>query len=245
MPRTETAAALLIGNEILAGKIREKNLFELAKLLRSLGVALERVVVIADEEAIIADEVKRLSSSHDYVFTSGGVGPTHDDVTMAGVAKAFGVRVVRDPTLEQMIRDYHDGEITDGHLNLARVPKGARMLTATGSRWPAAVFRNVWILPGIPEVFQAKLAIVREHLKGHAPFVSRAVYTKLDEAILKPMLDETVARHPKVDVGSYPRWNDPKYETKVTFDGKDEAAVERAFMEFQELLPDGEPQWTE
>ena len=239
------AAALLIGNEILAGKIQEKNLFELAKLLRSLGVVLDRVVMIPDEEATIAEEVTRLSNFYNYVFTSGGVGPTHDDVTMAGVARAFGVSVVRDPLLEQMIRDHHDGEPLEGHLNLARVPEGARMLTATTSRWPIAVIQNVWILPGIPEVFMAKLKIIQENLTKQAPFVTRVVYTKLDEVRLKPILDETVANHPEVDIGSYPDWNNPKYKTKITFDAKNKSAVERAFTAFIQCLPNNEPQWTE
>ena len=241
----QTAAALIIGNEILGGKIQETNVYALARLLRGLGVELARVLVVPDDVSTIAEELLALSERFDHIFTSGGVGPTHDDVTMAAIARAFGVNVVREPRLEKFLRNHYGQTITENHLLLANVPEGAEQLYIDGSRWPLTVFRNVWILLGVPEVFQMKLDIIAEHLKGDVPFVSRAVFTKLDEARLKPILDSTVAEHPNVDIGSYPRWQDPTYETKVTFDGKDRDAVERAFEDFQRKLPDGEPQWTE
>lgn len=242
---THTAAALIIGNEILGGKIKEANVFELARLLRRCGVTLARVVVIPDDIATIAHDVRELSRRFDHVFTSGGVGPTHDDVTMAAIASAFDVGVVREPRMEKLLREHYGSAITENHLLLANVPDGAEQLYLDRSPWPLTVFENVWILPGIPEVFEMKLDIVAAHLKGDAPFVSRAVFTKLDEAMLKPILDATVAAHPGVDIGSYPRWQDPTYETKVTFDGQDEDAVDGACQDFLSKLPDGEPQWTE
>lgn len=241
----QSAAALIIGNEILGGKIREANVFELAGVLRRSGIVLERVLVIPDVRETIAEEALALSKRYDHVFTSGGVGPTHDDVTMAGIASAFRVAVVREPVLEKLLRDHYGDAITENHLLLANVPAGAEQLYIERSPWPVTRFRNIWILPGVPEIFRMKLEIVASHLEGNAPFVSRAVFTKLDEGLLKPMLDAIVARHPTVEVGSYPRWRDPRYETKVTFDGTDPDAVERAFEDFQRQLPDGEPQWTE
>ena len=243
MPRT--AAALVIGNEILSGKIQESNLVELARVLRELGIDLKRVVVVTDDLATIAKEVSALASAHDFVFTSGGVGPTHDDVTMAGIASAFGVPVVAHPTLEEMLRRHFGERINDGHLRLALVPQGARLLTKPDSLWPVTVIENVWILPGIPEVFRKKLDIARDHLGGDPPYISRAVYTRLDEADLAPLLNEIVANHPDVAIGSYPAWSDKKFRTKLTFDGKDEAAINRALDAFLALLPEGEPQWME
>ena len=242
---SRTAAALIIGNEILSGKTQEENVIELARLLRELGIRLERVVVVADDVATLAKEVSALSSSHNFLFTSGGVGPTHDDVTMEGVASAFGVPVVSHPVLEDMLRRHFGERINDSHLRLALVPQGARLLSKPDSLWPATVIENVWILPGIPEVFRKKLGIVREHLGGDLPFLSRAVYTKLDETDLAPMLNEVVRNHPSVDIGSYPAWNEEKYRTKLTFDGKDGAAMGRAVDDFLALLPQGEPQWME
>jgi molybdenum cofactor synthesis domain-containing protein len=246
MTSSPTASAIVVGNEILSGKISEANVYELARVLRSSGVLLSRVVIIPDDGETIAREVSELRARFDYVITSGGVGVTHDDVTIAGVARAFGVPVVRDPELEALIRSHYGENVHENHLALANVPEGARKLMAEGFAWPLVAIENVYILPGIPEIFQRKLGILRAHLaKAAPPFVSRAVYTRMDEAVLKPLLDEVVARHPTVEVGSYPRWNDPKYETKVTFDGKDREAVDRAVEHFLELLPSTEPQWIE
>jgi molybdenum cofactor synthesis domain-containing protein len=246
MARSPTAAAIVVGNEILSGKISEANVYELAGVLRSSGVVLSRVVVIPDELETIAREVKTLASECDYIVTSGGVGVTHDDVTIAAVARAFEVPVVRDPELEALIRGHYGEKIHENHLALANVPQGALKLRAEGAVWPLIAIKNVFILPGIPEIFARKLQILRAHLKNAgAPFLSRSVYTRMDEALLKPILDEVVAGHRSVEVGSYPRWNDPRYDTRLTLDGTDREAVERALEHLLKLLPTGEPQWIE
>lgn len=245
MATPSRAAALVIGNEILSGKLQEANVVELARTLRALGVVLARVVIVRDEPAVISEEVRGLAESFDHVFTSGGVGPTHDDVTMAAIAAAFGVPVVRSPELETLLRKHYGEALHDNHLLLANVPEGARQLYGSRSAWPVTLFENVWILPGVPEIFRYKLDIVREHLRGGSPFVSRSLFTRMDEAELKPILDRIVSGNPDVEVGSYPRWNDPAYETKVTLDGQDEAALGRAEAELRSLLPEGEPLWTE
>jgi molybdenum cofactor synthesis domain-containing protein len=241
-----TAAALVVGNEILSGKIREANVYELARVLRSLGILLGRVLVVPDDAGIIEAEVRDLKSRYDHLFTSGGIGPTHDDLTIAAIARAFDVPVVRDPELEALIRRHYGKDLHENHLALANVPRGSRGLYIERSAWPLTVIDNVYMLPGVPEIFRLKLEIVQAHLGGGARgFVSRAVFTRMDEALLKPLLDAVVSRHPRVEVGSYPRWNDPEYETKITFDSKDSGDVERALEDFVKLLPDGEPQWTE
>lgn len=244
-PRTRTASILIIGNEILSGKIQESNLLKLARLLRSMGIDLQRAVIELDDLTAIAREVAALASIYDYVFTSGGVGPTHDDVTLDAVAAAFGVPLVTEPTLEALLRKHYGTAFRSGHLRLARVPRGARMLATDDMPWPVTVMRNVWILPGIPEVFRSKLPIIRAHLEGGRPFLTRAVYTQMDEAELHPLLDTVVARHPGVAVGSYPTWSDTRYKTKITFDAKCLEDIERAVRVFLRLLPQGEPQWVE
>jgi molybdopterin-biosynthesis enzyme MoeA-like protein len=208
-------------------------------------VALRRVVVIPDEIDEIARDVRALSDAFDVVFTSGGVGPTHDDVTIDGVAKAFGVGSRIDETMAALLRSAYGERCTDGHLRMALVPEGAELATTPEVQWPTPVMKNVWILPGVPEIFRMKLAVVRACLRGPEPFVSRAVFTKLDEAELKPLLDRIVAQHPAVEVGSYPKWFDPSYKTKLTFDGRHLADVEAATAAFVALLPDGEPQRVE
>jgi molybdenum cofactor synthesis domain-containing protein len=240
-----TAAALVIGNEILSGKIEEANVALLARALRRLGVALRRVVVVMDDVDTIASEVRALSGEHDWLFTSGGVGPTHDDVTVEAVAKAFGVRVVSAPEMEAMLRAHYGERCTEGHLRMALVPEGASLEVTPEITWPTIRMRNTWLLPGIPEVFRMKLDVVTSHLArtvSARAFVTHAVYVKLDEGVLKPMLDRVVEGYPDVSVGSYPKWLDPEYKTKLTFDGRDEARVRAARDAFVALLPSGEPQ---
>lgn len=237
-----TAAALLIGNELLSGKVHESNLVELARTLRSLGVALRRVVMLPDEMDAIAAEVRALSDTHDVVFTSGGVGPTHDDITLEAVAKAFGVQAVVHPEFEALLQAVYGDRMTDAHRRMALAPEGAELVSHAEARWPTVVMKNVWVLPGVPEAFRMKLGVVRAKVRGATRFVTREVLTKMDEPDLKPLLDRIVAAHPDVEIGSYPKWFEPRYKTKITFDGTDERQVDAARDDFVAQLPEGEPQ---
>ncbi len=241
-PAPRTAAALVIGNELLSGKVEEANVHVLARTLRTLGIALRRVVIVSDDIEVIAREVSELASTHDWLFTSGGVGPTHDDVTIEAVAKAFGVAVVTSPVMETMLRDYYRERCTAGHLRMALIPEGATLETTDEVRWPTVRLKNAWIMPGIPEVFRMKIPVIVARIGGDHAFVSHAIYTRMDEGDLKPLLDKVVADFPDVDVGSYPKWLDPTYKTKLTFDGRDESRVTAARDAFVATLPPGEPQ---
>jgi len=254
-----TAAVLIIGNELLSGKVQEANLLGLARDLRGLGVRLRRVVMIEDGVDEIANEVRTLAATHDWLFTSGGVGPTHDDVTLEGVAKAFDVKIERREELASLLRGFYGERCTDGHLRMADVPEGttfcteseADLIEVAGKRtpWPTILVRNVFVMPGIPQVFQMKLPSVRAHLRrvhqGVAAYVSRAVLTDMDEGHLKPLLDDVVAKFPDVEVGSYPAWYGAPYRTKLTFDGRDPARVAAAADAFVATLPEGEPKGRE
>ena len=257
MAAAPTAAMLLIGNELLSGKVQDANLIVLARELRVLGVQLRRVVMVLDDVETIAHEVRSLSSQHDWLFTSGGVGPTHDDVTLAAVARAFEVKIERREELASLLRGFYGEKCTDGHLRMADVPEGTEFcsemdhdpdLIEVGGRklpWPAILVRNVFVLPGIPQIFQMKLSAVRARLKKlHADaraFVSHAVFTDMDEGHLKPLLDAVVEKFPDVDVGSYPAWIGAPYRTKLTFDGRDPDRIRAAADAFVATLPAGEP----
>ena len=234
-----TAALLLVGNELLSGKVQERNLEPLAATLRALGIRLERVVVVGDECEAIASEVRAASARYDVVFTSGGVGPTHDDVTLEGVAAGFGVPVESHPLLVSLLRTLYGERCTDDHLLMARVPAGSELKSSADVKWPTVVMRNVWVMPGVPELFRMKLGIVREHLVGPGQIVSRALFTHMEETDLKPLLDRVVAHHREVEIGSYPKWFDAAYKTKVTFDGSSDADVDAALGELTGLLPAG------
>ena len=235
-----TAAALVIGNEILSGKVADANVHELAKMLRGLGIRFERVAMLPDEMEPLVREVRYLSESFDVVFTSGGVGPTHDDITVDAVARAFDVRVVEHPELAALLRGVYGERLTEAHLLMARVPDGSQLCASPEVEWPTPVTRNVWMLPGIPDLFRVKLLTARAHLRGPAPFVTRSLFLRTEEPLLKPLLDQVVARHPGVEIGSYPKWFDPTYRTLITFDAREAALAAAALEDLRALVAPGE-----
>lgn len=215
------AAALIIGNELLSGKIQERNLAFLGEELYRLGIRLSRAVLCLDDVDTIAEELNALRHRFDYVFTSGGVGPTHDDMTLPAVAKAFGRPLVRSPELAELIRG-HRADVTEAHLRMADVPEGARLIANADIRWPTVTVDNVFVCPGVPEIFRMKFAAVREHLEqGAVPFHSLAVYTLCDEGHIAALLERLEHSAAGVQVGSYPTFRSTDYQTKVTFDGHD------------------------
>ncbi len=233
----QRAAMLVIGNEILSGKIADANVLPLARILRMMGIELARVNIVPDIQDLVAREVASLAQGFDLVVTSGGVGPTHDDLTIPAVAQAFETDVVVSTELEALIRSAYGASVRDGHLVMARIPRGAELISNEEIRWPVVVMRNVWILPGVPEIFHAKAHILRDHFAGAAAFVTRSLRTTLDEGQLKPDLDAVVAEFPEVDVGSYPKLANSTYRTKITFDGRDEHRVTAARDALAARLP--------
>ena len=234
-----TAAALIIGNELLTGKVQDLNLAALASELFDLGVALRRVIFCTDDVEVIAGDLNQLRAGHDFVFTSGGVGPTHDDVTLEAVAKAFDQCQRRSPRLEELLEGYFGDRLTQDHLRMADLPEGATLITEGGQGWPAVRVDNVYVLPGLPQVFRLKLPIIREELGGGSPFISRSVATRSDEGAIAPLLRKLADQHPKISIGSYPRWDDGPVKVMVTFDGRDTNQVEHAVAALlSELAPD-------
>lgn len=232
-----TAAALVIGNEILTGKVQEQNVAALARELFGIGVKLRRVVICPDEVEVIVSDLNALRAGHDAVFTSGGVGPTHDDVTVSAVARAFGRSVVRSPEIEKLLRRYFGERLLERHLRMADLPEGYRLERASGSLWPVVVVDNVYVLPGLPEVFRRKLPILRQRLGGDRSFVSRTVYTLCDEGEVAGLLDVLVEEHREVAIGSYPVWGNEAYRLKLTFDGADDGLVAAAEAALRAGLP--------
>jgi molybdenum cofactor synthesis domain-containing protein len=223
-----SAAVVIIGNEILSGKFADENARFLIGELRDLGVDLGRISIIPDDIDDIAETVPRAAARFDSVFTSGGVGPTHDDVTMAGLARGFGTRVVRHPVLEELLRKYYGDKLTDSHLRLAEVPDGAELVYGEDRVWPVLAYRNVYILPGVPSLFRRKFLSIRERFRS-LPFFSARVYVMADETTIAPDLDRMVSAHPTVNFGSYPRFDETEYRVLLTVESQDRSAVERAF----------------
>ena len=224
---SKTAGVLVIGNEILSGKTPDENAVFLVRELRELGVDVRRISVIPDDIETIAAEVRSLSRAHDYVFTTGGVGPTHDDLTMEGVARAFGRKIQRDPQLETAIRGYYAPHLVEPNLRMADVPEGARLISSPGLWFPVIVVENVFIFPGVPEILQRKFRRIREMFRD-MPFHLRAVYLRADEGQIAQTLHNVLARFPNLLLGSYPYFDDRAYSIKLTLESKDASYLEAA-----------------
>ena len=234
MPKT--AGIILIGNEILSGKTRDENAAYLCRELRALGVDVRRIAVIPDEVGLIAEEVAAFTKSFDLVFTSGGVGPTHDDVTIEGVARAMAVPVVRHPQLVALLERYYRGSLTEATLRMAEVPEGAELLTGGSLRFPAILVRNVYVLPGVPEIFRQKFDALRERFRDQ-PIHLKNVFVRIGEGTLAEHLNGLLASFPLLQLGSYPELSNPEYQVKVTLESRDRGYLEQALGDLLARLP--------
>jgi molybdenum cofactor synthesis domain-containing protein len=236
--RDLTAALIVVGNEILSGKVADSNSTFLARELRQIGVNLRRIVVIPDELDEIAEAVRTLQPTHDVLFTSGGVGPTHDDVTIEGVARGLGRRVVRHPVMEEKLRELFGGRINEARLKMADVPEGGEMVFEGGTSFPTLKVENIYILPGIPELFDAKVVSIKPRFAAD-PFHLRIVYTNELETTIAPWLNQTLEAFPALLLGSYPKYGDSEYRVRLTLESKDRDYVERALVHLLGLMPAG------
>jgi molybdenum cofactor synthesis domain-containing protein len=231
-----TAGIILIGDEILSGKVRDENAHFLIGELRDLGVNLRKIATIPDVLEEISSTVADFAGRFDHVFTSGGVGPTHDDLTMEGVARAFGSTVMRHPELEALLRGYYGDRLQERNLRMADVPEGAHFVVGDGGMgWPVIAMRNVYILPGVPELFRRKFASIKEQFRDR-PFYLKQVFTTSEEGHIAGELDRIVAAYATVQIGSYPTFSAPDYKVKVTIEGKDADAVAHACDELVRAL---------
>lgn len=241
---SRTASILVIGAEVLSGKVVEENASWLIGWLRARGVELRRIEVLPDEEEEIADAVRRNRPRVDHLFCSGGIGPTHDDVTVEGVSLALGVPVVRHPELEQLVRTHYAARaglsaLPDAALRLADVPDGARLLRNPGIWYPVIAVDETYLLPGVPMLFRSQVESLSGRFSGPR-FHLRSLFLSCSEVEITAALDATVARFPEVSFGSYPRF-DPgaDHRVKLTAEGRDGEAVERAFAALESALPPG------
>jgi molybdenum cofactor synthesis domain-containing protein len=231
-----TAAIVVIGNEILSAKVSDENGPWLARELRGLGVEVRRIETVPDEVPLIVDSLRRSLDSAKWVFTSGGIGPTHDDVTIAAVAQCFGRRVVADERILFALRSHLGDRLNPALRRLADVPEGASVEWSPGSLFPVVSVDRVTVLPGPPSLFKEGFGRIRDRFRA-APIFSRALYFGVGEGTLAEHLDAAVARFSSVSIGSYPRFDDADHRVKVTFDGRDESEVRRAADFLRSRLP--------
>jgi len=238
--RQWTAALLVIGDEILSGRTQDKNIAQVALWLNEQGIRLAEVRVVPDQQPRIVEGVNALRSTHDYLFTTGGIGPTHDDITVDAIAAAFKVPVVVHPAARKILEDYYanraDGiQLTEARLRMARVPQGAELIENPSSGAPGIRIANVFILAGVPGIAAAMLAGLTGKIEGGRPMVSVTVGARAPESDVADLLRETEAAHPGVAIGSYPFFKDGRFGSNFVIRSEDEALARRT----GEALADG------
>jgi FAD synthetase len=231
-----SAGILIIGNEILSGKVADANSPFFCRELRPLGVDVERIVTIPDEIVTIAREVREMSEAYDLVLTSGGIGPTHDDLTIEGVAAAFELSIEHSESIEARIRRATGEELNESQRKMAQVPAGATLLDGGDLWFPLVVVRNVYIFPGVPELLRKKFDSARDLFRG-VPFVLRRVYVKSRESDIAASLHELLREFPELLLGSYPRLDEESFHVMLTLESRDEGYVERALGSLLARLP--------
>lgn len=195
-----TACLLIIGNEILSGRTQDTNLVFLGKRLNDIGIRLVEARVIPDIESVIVETVNEVRARHDYVFTTGGIGPTHDDITAACIAKAFGLPLIRNPqALAILAAHYPAGELNEARLQMTNTPEGARLIENPVSRAPGFQIENVFVMAGIPAIAQAMFEGVVERLVGGQPLISKSLTVDLPEGALAKGLGALQRRYPDGD----------------------------------------------
>ena len=234
--RIVTACMLIIGNEILSGRTQDANLQYLAKALNEYGVRMKEARVIPDDETVIIDTLNECRRRFDYVFTTGGIGPTHDDITADCIAKAFGVELIMDPDAEAMIRQWDaPPEVMAVRLRMARVPKGATLIRGHIGA-PGFRIENVFVMAGVPSVMRSMTDALDGELEGGDPVRSRAITTFLGESEIAGPLGELQAQYPDVDLGSYPFYRQDRYGTSLIMRGTNEQRLETLSTSLREII---------
>lgn len=219
-----TAALAVIGDEILSGRTQDKNVAQVATWLNDQGIRLAEVRIIPDDARRIADTVNELRAGHDYLFTTGGIGPTHDDITVDAIAAAFGVPVIIHPQARAILEDYYrdrPGGLTEARLRMARVPEGAELIPNRTSGAPGVKIANVFMMAGVPGITASMLLGLTGKLEGGSPVVSVTVGARAAESEVADLLRETEEAHPGVAIGSYPFFKDGKYGANFVIRSED------------------------
>ncbi|WP_380056356.1 competence/damage-inducible protein A [Falsihalocynthiibacter sp. SS001] len=236
-----TAAMLVIGDEILSGRTRDANTFHLAGVLTEHGIDLKEVRVVSDDAAAIVAALRALASTVDYLFTSGGIGPTHDDITADCVADAFGQSIDVRADARKLLADYYEKsgkELNAARLRMARIPEKAILIDNPVSIAPGFIVENCYVMAGVPSVFQAMVQSVVPLLTGGAPMLSKSLRVERGEGDIAGPLSELVAAYGDVSFGSYPFQDNGIYGANIVIRSQDSARLEQAFTALSEKFPE-------
>jgi molybdenum cofactor synthesis domain-containing protein len=238
MSEAPTAAVLLIGDEILSGRTKDRNLGYIADFLTALGIDLKEARVVPDIEEAIVQAVNALRATHTYLFTTGGIGPTHDDITADAVAKAFGVAIDHDPEAVALLQAFFaeiGREPNAARMRMARLPKGARMIANPVSKAPGFQIGNVYVMAGVPAIMQAMLQELAPGLTRGVPMRSATVTIRAGEGDIALGLGAIQKAYPGAVIGSYPFQADDGYAAQIVLRSRDPAALDAALAEVRRL----------
>jgi len=237
--RSWTAALVVIGDEILSGRTQDLNVAQVASWLNEQGIRLAEVRIVPDDIGRIAETVNALRRSHDYLFTTGGIGPTHDDITVDAMAAAFGVSTIIHPDARRILEDYYrdrPGGLTDARLRMARVPEGAELIPNPHSGAPGVKMGNVYILAGVPNITANMLEALTGKLEGGRPVVSVTVGARAAESDVADLLRETEDSNPGVAIGSYPFFREGRHGANFVIRSEDGELARRTGDELSSRL---------
>ncbi len=237
--RRVTAALVIIGNEILSGRTRDANLPHLAEQLNRLGIVLAEARVVRDEHDAIIAAVNACRAAFDYVFTTGGIGPTHDDITAAAVAAAFGRKLVRNPEAEALLRAFYartGRELTPARLKMADTPEGARLIENPISTAPGFQIENVFVLAGIPSVMQVMFEGLKDRLEGGVEVLSRTLSARIPEGTIAGGLQQLQNSFPDLEIGSYPFFQEGQPGSSIVVRGTDRSRLDAAIEKLRVLM---------
>ena len=239
----KTASIIIIGNEILSGRTQDTNSNYLAKMLVERGISLEEIRVIPDDHKIIEDVVYKEASAKDYVFTSGGIGPTHDDITAEAIASCFDVPLsIREDAVELLAKNYQNGkrDLNEARLRMARIPKGAKLIKNKISGAPGFVIRNVFVMAGVPKIFEAMVQEIILGLGSKNPILSKTLKIFKTESEISERLRDYADKYKEISIGSYPFNNSGKFGVEIVIRHTNQILLNKVFNEI--LIDFNEPQ---
>ena len=235
--KTYTAALVIIGNEILTGRTQDTNTHWLAQQLLTQGVRLMEVRIIPDLHKVIIDTVKTMREQYDYIMTTGGIGPTHDDITAECIAKAFGVKLIKHERAYKILLDYYgESEFTDARQKMALIPEGAKLINNPVSAAPGFAIENVFVMAGVPRIMRAMYDHVIEMIEVGDPVLSNTVSCGLPESVVAPDLAELQERYDMIEIGSYPHYRGGVLGLSIVLRGMDEDILDIATKEVVDLV---------
>lgn len=239
MDSAKTAAILIIGNEILSGRTQDRNIQHIATHMTDIGVVMSEVRVVPDVAERIVDAVREMSKAYDYVFTTGGIGPTHDDITAENVAKAFDVEIKEhQDALDMLLAYYGEEDLTDSRKRMARIPVGAKLIPNQVTSAPGFNIENVYVMAGVPRIMQDMLTHILPSLHGGAPILSNTVTCSLTESVLSEGLSELQDNNPDVELGSYPYYSSGTLGVSLVARTTDKDRLESVTAALETLVKD-------